>query len=247
MLQGGLLVEMPSGAARDARDLQLGYAARVTSPNGSRVYGRYGGIAGGGSGPQLEHELLLMTNAYLPRHADQGLALTYLGADDGGGSTLRRVGLGWLGTWHAFATRQLFNPPTSASRLGLAYMSSGDVSTFQYSKQIDAIASGTAGLDVAVLRSLTLRLGVALRHRRLRQPRRERVALRLRRRGGLARSTVRRMKLMKHLYETIAARTAAGAVAWRCCWAWPAVRCRHRPSSSARRAWRSPSPRRPRS
>jgi hypothetical protein len=153
---------MQPGTPRDTDGPDVGYTARFLGPNGSRIYGRYGGLAGGGgSGPLLEHELLVGTNAYLPRHADQALALTFLGAgQEGGGKSLFRFGVGWLGTWHAFAARQLLNPYFGL-RLGLAYMSNGDPTTFQYAKQVAALASGLAGLDISVHRSVALRLGVA--------------------------------------------------------------------------------------
>ena len=103
----------------------------------------------------------MTTNAYLPRHADHGLALTYLGADQtGGGAPLHVVGLGYLGTWHAFATRQLFNP-YAGLRLGLAYISNGDASTFDHTKQLGGVAAAMAGVDVGVHRRAALRLGVA--------------------------------------------------------------------------------------
>jgi hypothetical protein len=162
VVQGGLRVEMPTGAAPEANALDLGYTARLYAPNGSSVYGRYGGLPRAlGAGPLLEHELRLTTNAYLPRHADHGVALTYLGADQlGGGAGLHVVGLGYLGTWHAFATRQLFNPYAGV-RLGLAYISNGDASTFDHTKQVGGVASAMAGVDVGVHRRAALRLGVA--------------------------------------------------------------------------------------
>ena len=163
VLQGGLRVEMAPSATRETSDFNLGYAARLYSPNGSRVYTRYGGVFGADSGPLVAHELLLTTSAYLPRalHMDQGLALTYLGADqDGGGTALTMLGIGWLGTWHAFATRQLFNPYLGL-RLGVVAISTGDATTFEYKTQAAFVASGMAGVDVAVLRRLALRLGVA--------------------------------------------------------------------------------------
>ena len=168
VLQGGLRVEMQPGDTRETDGLtvgafDLGYAARFYSPNGSRIYSRYGGVFGADSGPLVQHELLLTTSAYLPRalHMEQGLALTYLGAgQDGGGTALSMVGLGWLGTWHAFATQQLFNPYLGL-RLGFVVISSGDATTFEYKRQAAFMASGMAGVDVAVLRRLALRLGVA--------------------------------------------------------------------------------------
>ena len=160
VVQGGLRVEMPTGGESHAFD--LGYTARVYAPNGSSVYGRYGGLPlARGAGPLLEHELRLTTNAYLPRHVDHGLALTYLGADQiGGGAGLHVVGLGYLGTWHAFATRQLFNP-YAGLRLGLAYIWNGDASTFDHARQVGGVAAAMAGVDVAVHRRAALRLGVA--------------------------------------------------------------------------------------
>jgi hypothetical protein len=164
IVQAGLRVEMEPGSARDVTGWDAGYTARFFMPNGSRVYGRYGGLSfGGGSGPMLGHELLLTTPGGLPRalHMDHGVALTYLGAAPaGGGTPFNMLALGWVGTFHAFATRQPVNPYLGA-RLGLAYMSSGDATTFRYSKQIGAVASGLAGLDVALHRRVMLRVGVA--------------------------------------------------------------------------------------
>jgi hypothetical protein len=174
VLQGGLRVEMAAGDARapsgfdrgsfDLGSFDVGYAARIYAPNGSNVYRRYGGLPfASGIGPMLGHELTLTTGAYLPRHADHGLSFTYLGADRvGGGAGLHVLGLGYVGTWHAFATRQVFNPYVGL-RLGLDYISSGDKTstTFSYAAQVGAVASGSAGVDVAVGRRVALRLGVA--------------------------------------------------------------------------------------
>ena len=125
---------------------------------------------------------------------EQGLALTYLGAgQDGGGAALSMVGIGWLGTWHAFATRQLFNPYLGL-RLGVVVISSGDATTFEYKRQAAFFASGMAGVDVSVLRRLALRLGVAYDAVRNGEQHRERLALRLRRRGGRHHSTVMRTR-----------------------------------------------------
>jgi hypothetical protein len=169
VLQGGLRVEMAAGDARapsgfDRGSFDLGYAARIYAPNGSNVYRRYGGLPfASGTGPMLGHELTLTTGAYLPRHADHGLSFTYLGADlAGGGAGLHILGLGYVATWHAFATRQLFNPYVGL-RLGLDYISSGDKTstTFSYAAQVGAVASGSAGVDVGIDRRVALRLGVA--------------------------------------------------------------------------------------
>jgi len=169
VLQGGLRVEMAAGDARaptgfDRGSFDLGYAARVYAPNGSNVYSRYGGLPfASGTGPMLGHELTLTTGAHLPRHADHGLSLTYLGADRaGGGAGLNVVGLGYVATWHAFAARQLLNPYVGL-RLGLDYISSGDKTstTFSYAAQVGAVASGSAGVDVAVARQVAVRLGVS--------------------------------------------------------------------------------------
>jgi hypothetical protein len=166
LLQGGLRVEMERGDARDTRAFDLGYTARFISPNGSRIWSHYGGVFGATSGPLVAHELDVTTSAYLPAalHMDQGVALTYVGAgQDGGGGALTMVGLGWLGTWHAFATRQLLDPFVGL-RLGFVYISNDDAGptgTFQFTKQIGLVASGMAGLDVALLRRVALRLGVA--------------------------------------------------------------------------------------
>jgi hypothetical protein len=161
VVQGGLRVDMPEGAPAERAGLQLGYEAHIFSPNGSRIYGRYGGAFGGGSGPLLEHELRVTTGAHLPRRLDLGLALTYLGAGQaGGGTPLNIVGVNVVGAAHAFATRQLFNPYLGV-RLGLAYMSSNDPSTFRYSSQIGALAAASAGVDVQAIQRAALRLGVA--------------------------------------------------------------------------------------
>jgi hypothetical protein len=166
VVQGGLRVDMPEGAPSERsgsirQNLDVGYEAHVFSPNGSRVYGRYGGPFGGGSGPMLEHELRVTTGARLPRRLDLGLAVTYLGAGQaGGGTPLNVAGLNVVGTAHAFAARQLFNPYVGL-RLGLAYMSSNDPSTFRYSAQIGAVAAASAGVDVQAIQRAALRLGVA--------------------------------------------------------------------------------------
>jgi hypothetical protein len=162
VLQGGLRVEMKEGDALTPSGFDLGYVARVYAPNGSNVYRRYGGLPfTSGAGPLLGHELTLTTGAHLPRHADHGLALTYLGADRAGGGTgLHVVGLGYVGTWHAFAARQLVNPYVGI-RLGLEYISSGDAAAFRHNAQVGAVASGSAGVDVDVARRVALRLGFA--------------------------------------------------------------------------------------
>jgi hypothetical protein len=166
LLQGGLRVEMPRGEPRDegiARLFSLGYTARFYSPNGSRVWNRYGGLFGADAGPLVGHELALTTSVGLPRahHVDYGLALTYLGASqDGGGTALSMLGLGALATWHAFATHQLLNPYAGV-RLSAVYISSNDPMTFQYKSQVSPTASVMAGLDVAILRRAALRVGVA--------------------------------------------------------------------------------------
>jgi hypothetical protein len=165
VVQGGLRVDMPEGAPAKAGgpnvNMDVGYEAHIFSPNGSRIYGRYGGAFGGGSGPMLEHELRVTTGARLPRRLDLGLALTYLfAAQAGGGTALNVAGLNVVGTVHAFATRQLFNPYVGG-RLGLAYMSSNDASTFRYSSQVGAVAAASAGLDMQAIKRAALRLGVA--------------------------------------------------------------------------------------
>jgi hypothetical protein len=163
VLQGGLRVEMPRGETSDGRAFSLGYTARFYSPNGSRVWNRYGGLFNADAGPLVGHELALTTGAGLPRalHLDYGVALNYLGASqDGGGAALSMLGLGALATWHAFATHQLLNP-YGGVRVGFAYISSDDATTFQYKRQVSPVFSFGAGLDVAVLRRVALRLGVA--------------------------------------------------------------------------------------
>ncbi|HVU52486.1 MAG TPA: opacity family porin, partial [Polyangia bacterium] len=171
LLQGGLRVEMPRGEPRADRAagpsvldaFSLGYAARFYAPNGSRVWNRYGGLFGADAGPLVGHELALTTSLGLPRahHVDYGVALDYLGASqDGGGTALSMLGLGLLATWHAFATRQLLNPYVGA-RLSAVYISSDDPMTFQYKSQVSPTASVMAGVDVAILRRVALRLGVA--------------------------------------------------------------------------------------
>jgi hypothetical protein len=166
VVQGGLRLDMERGEVTGARAFDLGYTARFISPNGSRIWSRYGGVFGAASGPLVAHEVDVTTNAFLPAalHMDQGLALTYVGAgQDGGGGALTMLGLGWLGTWHAFATHQLFDPFVGL-RLGFVYISNDDAGptgTFQYTKQVGLTASGMAGLDVAMLRRVALRAGVA--------------------------------------------------------------------------------------
>jgi hypothetical protein len=163
LLQGGLRAELPRGAAGDGRDLGLGYTVRFYSPNGSRVWNRYGGLFGADAGPLVGHELSLVTSFGLPRalHLDYGLALTYLGAgQDGGGTALSMLGLGALVTWHAFPAHQLLNPYVGG-RLSAVYISSDDPTTFQYKSQVSPTASIMAGLDVAILRRVALRVGVA--------------------------------------------------------------------------------------
>jgi hypothetical protein len=162
VLQGGLRVEMAPGDARPS-GLDLGYTARFFSPNGSRVWSRYGGLFGADAGPLLEHEVAVSTSAFLPPalHLEQGLAFTALGASqEGGGTALTMLSLGWVGTWHAFATRQLFNPYLGV-RIGAVYISTDDPSTFQYKQQLSPVISGMAGVDVAVLRRVAVRAGVA--------------------------------------------------------------------------------------
>jgi hypothetical protein len=162
VLQGGLRVDMAPGDARPS-GFNLGYAARFFSPNGSRVWSRYGGLFGADAGPLLEHELSVTTSGFLPPalHMEQGLAFTALGASqDGGGTALTMLGLGWVGTWHAFATRQLFNPYLGL-RIGAVFISTDDPSTFQYKQQLSAVVSGMAGVDVTVLRRVAVRVGVA--------------------------------------------------------------------------------------
>jgi hypothetical protein len=161
VVQGGLRVEMEPGAARSTPSLDVGYVARLYSPNGSRVYGRYG--LGDGTGPLYQSEVVVSTNALVPRvlHMDNGLAVTYVGAGQaGGGPGLHMAGLGWIATFHAFATHQLFNPYAGV-RLGFLYISNDDSSTFQYAKQVGLVASGLAGVDVGLHRRVALRLGVA--------------------------------------------------------------------------------------
>jgi len=163
LLQGGLRVEMPRGEPAEAGPFSLGYALRIYSPNGSRVWTRYGGLFGADSGPLAGHELALTTGLGLPRaaHVEYGLALTYLGArQDGGGAALSMLGLGALATWHAFATHQLLNPYAGV-RVSAVYISSNDPMTFQYKSQVSPTGSVMAGLDVAILRRAALRVGVA--------------------------------------------------------------------------------------
>jgi hypothetical protein len=166
LLQGGLRVEMPRGDGGQMGEpgpFALGYAARFYSPNGSRVWNRYGGLFGADAGPLVGHELALTTGIGLPRilHLDYGVALTYLGASqDGGGSALTMLGAGALVTWHAFAAGQLFNPYLGG-RAGGVYVSSDDSTTFKYKSQVSPTASVMAGLDVAILRRVALRAGVA--------------------------------------------------------------------------------------
>jgi hypothetical protein len=162
VLQAGLRADMAAGDLR-ASGFDLGYTARFYSPNGSRVWSRYGGLFGADAGPLLGHELALTTSALLPPvlHMEQGLAFNYLGAgQDGGGTALTMLGLGYLATWHAFATRQRFNPYIGG-RAGFVYISSDDPSTFQYKTQLSFTASAMAGVDVAVIQRVALRLGVA--------------------------------------------------------------------------------------
>jgi hypothetical protein len=163
LLQGGLRVEMPRAEPGDGGPFSLGYVVRFYSPNGSRVWTRYGGLFGADAGPLVGHELALTTGYGLPRaaHVDYGVALTYMGASqDGGGSALSMLGFGALVTWHAFAKHQLLNPYAGV-RLSAVYISSNDPMTFQYKSQVSPTGSVMAGLDVAILRRAALRVGVA--------------------------------------------------------------------------------------
>jgi hypothetical protein len=160
VFQSGLRLEMKEGEL-PAQGYDVGYTARFYAPNGSNVYGRYGGLPATSSrGPLLGHQVAFTTTDGVPRGAEHGVALTYIGSDRANGPSLSLFELGYQLTWHAFKTRQILNPYLGA-QVGLVYVKSDDPSTFSSSSQLGVVGVLRAGLDVEVARRVRLRAGFA--------------------------------------------------------------------------------------
>jgi tetratricopeptide (TPR) repeat protein len=159
VLQGGVRVDMSEGSERD-KTWDLGYTARAYAPNGSAVYGRYGGLPfTSGGGPLLGHELSVVGGGG-GSHFGQGVAFIYMGADGtSGAAALKVYELSYVGTFHAFTTEQFFNPYLGF-RLGFNVIK-GDEAILGKASSTGLVGAATAGVDFNFGQTFTLRAGFA--------------------------------------------------------------------------------------
>jgi hypothetical protein len=151
VLQGGVRIDMADNRDRSST-WDVGYLARIYTPNGSAIYKGFGGlplVGGSSGGALLGHELTIMGHGHGARW-DHGLSVLYMGNGENGGSgSLKVYEVSYGVFWHAFETEQVLNPYLGG-RVGFDYIS---VATG------DAKANGKAGWAGALSAGLDLNLG----------------------------------------------------------------------------------------